>query len=59
MFFYTSAIPIPSAGLVLPKGAVDPDGRLVELLDQLKDSKLCPDPIVFNGDLADKGESEA
>jgi 3',5'-cyclic-AMP phosphodiesterase len=39
--------------------AVDADGRLGELLDQLKDSKLCPDAIVSNGDLADKGESEA
>ena len=58
-FSYTSAIPIPSAGVVLSTRAVDPDGRLVELLDQLKDSKLCPDPIVFNGDLADKGGSEA
>jgi Icc protein len=40
-------------------GAVDADGRLGELLEQLKDSGLRPDAIIFTGDLADKGEPEA
>jgi Icc protein len=40
-------------------GAVDADGRLGELLEQLKHSGLRPDVIVFTGDLADKGEPEA
>ena len=40
-------------------GAVDADGRLDELLEQLKHSGLHPDAIVFTGDLADAGEPEA
>lgn len=40
-------------------GAVDADGRLGELLEQLTRSGLRPDAIVFTGDLADKGESQA
>ncbi|KZS63857.1 phosphodiesterase [Mycobacterium kansasii] len=40
-------------------GAVDADGRLGELLDQLTHSGLCPDAIVFTGDLADTGEAQA
>jgi 3',5'-cyclic-AMP phosphodiesterase len=40
-------------------GAVDAEGRLGELLDQLKHSGLRPDAIVFTGDLADAGEPEA
>ncbi|MCV7123961.1 phosphodiesterase [Mycobacterium lacus] len=40
-------------------GAVDADGRLGELLDQLRHSGIRPDAIVFTGDLADKGEPQA
>src|SRR6516165_4749479 len=40
-------------------GAVDADGRLVELLEQLKRSGVRPDVIVFTGDLADTGEPAA
>jgi 3',5'-cyclic-AMP phosphodiesterase len=40
-------------------GAVDVDSRLGELLEQLKDSGLRPDAIIFTGDLADQGEPEA
>lgn len=40
-------------------GAVDADGRLCELLDQLKSSEMRPDAIVFTGDLADAGEADA
>jgi Icc protein len=40
-------------------GAVDADGRLGALLEQLHDSGLRPDAIVFTGDLTDKGEPEA
>ena len=40
-------------------GAVDADGRLGELLEQLKHSGVHPDAIVFTGDLADAGEPEA
>ncbi len=40
-------------------GAVDADGRLGELLEQLKRSRLRPDAIIFTGDLADQGEPEA
>ena len=40
-------------------GAVDADSRLGELLEQLKDSGLRPEAIIFTGDLADKGEPEA
>lgn len=40
-------------------GAVDADGRLGELLGQLKDSGVRPDAIVFTGDLADAGEPGA
>jgi Icc protein len=40
-------------------GAVDADGRLDELLHQLKHSGLRPDAIIFTGDLADHGEPDA
>ncbi|CAM2889006.1 phosphodiesterase [Mycobacterium intermedium] len=40
-------------------GAVDADGRLGELLEQLTRSGVRPDAIVFTGDLADKGEPQA
>lgn len=40
-------------------GAVDADGRLGELLEQLTSSGMCPDAIVFTGDLADTGEAQA
>jgi len=40
-------------------GAVDADGRLGELLEQLKHSGVRPDAIIFTGDLADAGEPEA
>jgi 3',5'-cyclic-AMP phosphodiesterase len=40
-------------------GAVDADGRLAELLEQLKHSGMRPDAIVFTGDLADAGEPAA
>jgi len=40
-------------------GAVDADGRLGELLEQLTHARLRPDAIVFTGDLADKGEPAA
>jgi 3',5'-cyclic-AMP phosphodiesterase len=40
-------------------GAVDADGRLGELLEQLEQSGLRPDAIIFTGDLADAGEPEA
>ncbi|HUH72433.1 MAG TPA: phosphodiesterase [Mycobacterium sp.] len=40
-------------------GVVDADGRLGELLEQLKHSGVRPDVIVFTGDLADTGEPEA
>ncbi len=40
-------------------GAVDADGRLGELLEQLKYSGLHPDAIIFTGDLADAGEPDA
>lgn len=40
-------------------GAVDADDRLGELLEQLNQSGLRPDAIVFTGDLADKGEPAA
>jgi 3',5'-cyclic-AMP phosphodiesterase len=40
-------------------GAVNADGRLGELLQQLKDSGLRPDAIIFTGDLTDTGEPEA
>jgi 3',5'-cyclic AMP phosphodiesterase CpdA len=40
-------------------GAVDADGRLDELLHQLKHSGLRPDAIIFTGDLADQGEPDA
>ncbi len=40
-------------------GTVDADGRLGELLEQLKHSGLRPDAVVFTGDLADDGEPEA
>ncbi|MBW0015569.1 MAG: phosphodiesterase, partial [Mycobacterium sp.] len=37
-------------------GAVNADGLLGELLDQLTQSGLRPAAIIFTGDLADKGE---
>src|SRR5262249_36094374 len=40
-------------------GAVDADGRLGELLEQLKQSGVRHDAVVFTGDLADTGEPEA
>jgi 3',5'-cyclic-AMP phosphodiesterase len=40
-------------------GAVNADGLLGELLEQLGQSGLRPDAIIFTGDLADKGEPEA
>ncbi|OBI54585.1 phosphodiesterase [Mycobacterium sp. E787] len=40
-------------------GAVDADGKLSELLEQLKGSGVRPDAIVFTGDLADAGELQA
>jgi 3',5'-cyclic-AMP phosphodiesterase len=40
-------------------GAVDADGRLDELLNQLKHSGLRPDAIIFTGDLADRGDPDA
>ena len=40
-------------------GAVNADGLLGELLDQLKRSGLHADAIIFTGDLADKGEPGA
>jgi 3',5'-cyclic-AMP phosphodiesterase len=40
-------------------GAVDADGLLGELLEQLKQSGLRADAIIFTGDLTDKGEPEA
>ena len=40
-------------------GAVDADGTLGELLDQLQRTGLRPDAIIFTGDLADTGEPEA
>ena len=40
-------------------GAVDAEGRLGELLEQLTHSGLDPDAIVFTGDLTDAGEPEA
>lgn len=40
-------------------GAVDADGLLSELLEQLKASGLRPDAIIFTGDLVDRGEPEA
>ena len=40
-------------------GAVDADGRLGELLEQLKRSGVRPDAIVFTGDLVDAGEPVA
>jgi 3',5'-cyclic AMP phosphodiesterase CpdA len=40
-------------------GEVDADGRLGELLEQLKHSGVRPDAIVFTGDLADAGEPGA
>jgi len=40
-------------------GAVDADGRLGELLEQLTHSGMRPDAIVFTGDLADAAEPEA
>lgn len=40
-------------------GAVDADGRLGELLDQLTQARLRPDAIVVTGDLTDKGEPAA
>jgi 3',5'-cyclic-AMP phosphodiesterase len=40
-------------------GAVDADGLLGELLQQLKHSGLRPDAIIFTGDLADQGERDA
>lgn len=38
---------------------MDADDRLGELLEQLNQSGLRPDAIVFTGDLADKGEPAA
>ncbi|BBX76119.1 phosphodiesterase [Mycobacterium shinjukuense] len=40
-------------------GVVDADGRLGDLLNQLKHSGVRPDAIVFTGDLADAGEPAA
>jgi 3',5'-cyclic-AMP phosphodiesterase len=40
-------------------GAVDADGLLGELLEQLRHSGLRPDAIIFTGDLTDQGEPEA
>jgi Icc protein len=40
-------------------GAVNADGLLGELLEQLKQSGLRPEAIIFTGDLADKGEPDA
>jgi 3',5'-cyclic-AMP phosphodiesterase len=40
-------------------GAVNADGRLGELLEQLTHSGLRPDAIIFTGDLADTGEPQA
>ncbi|MDD4867410.1 MAG: phosphodiesterase [Mycobacterium sp.] len=40
-------------------GAVDADGQLRELLEQLADARLRPDAIVLTGDLTDKGEPAA
>lgn len=40
-------------------GDVDADGRLGELLGQLRLSGVRPDAIVFTGDLVDKGEPAA
>lgn len=39
--------------------AVDADGRLNDLLEQLRHSRQRPDAVVFTGDLADTGEPEA
>ncbi|KAA1248621.1 phosphodiesterase [Mycobacterium simiae] len=40
-------------------GDVDADGRLTELLGQLKRSGVLPDAIIVTGDLADTGEAQA
>jgi 3',5'-cyclic AMP phosphodiesterase CpdA len=40
-------------------GAVDADGRLGELLEQLTNSGMRSDAVVFTGDLTDTGEPEA
>lgn len=57
-FSYISATLISSGDRRL-YGAVDADDRLGELLEQLNQSGLRPDAIVFTGDLADKGEPAA
>lgn len=40
-------------------GAVDSEGRLRELFEELEASGSRPEAIVFTGDLADKGEADA
>jgi 3',5'-cyclic AMP phosphodiesterase CpdA len=40
-------------------GDVDADARLSELLERLSDSQICPDALIFTGDLADTGQSDA
>jgi Icc protein len=40
-------------------GAVDADGRLGELLEQVTHSGVRPDAVIFTGDLTDAGEPEA
>lgn len=40
-------------------GAVDADGRLGELIEQLAAARLRPDAIVVTGDLTDRGEPAA
>lgn len=40
-------------------GAVDSEARLRQIFDELEASGARPDALVFTGDLADKGESDA
>jgi 3',5'-cyclic-AMP phosphodiesterase len=40
-------------------GDVDADARLSELLERLEGAQIRPDALIFTGDLADTGESDA
>ncbi|UYP20168.1 phosphodiesterase [Rhodococcus sp. Z13] len=40
-------------------GAVDADTRLGQILDDIRASQVKPDALVFTGDLADRGQSDA
>ncbi|GAA1811077.1 metallophosphoesterase [Nesterenkonia flava] len=40
-------------------GSVDSDSHLAQMFEQLKDSAITPDALIFTGDLADAGQPQA